>query len=230
MIVFLTFAGIFLVFGWLNYRMIRYTKDSVGADSPLERVVVYQYNEWDFLKWTNTPALLLVSIVCVWICWLLLTNLDTATKPWHYLLTGFVLLISAGAFYLLYRTSRLEEQFWTIINDTSLTLDPVTKSITVHRAGTSTVLTAATVAHFEIHRTGSSKSSYCHYRFFDHSGQTTLFFDYSKGLQFAIDTYFKGVPIEWIEHKFPFKTIDVLLQHTAERVNNIPLNTGKTSN
>ena len=88
-----------------------------------------------------------------------------------------------------------------------LTLDPTTKSITVHRTGTSTVLTASTIALIESHTTAQGDFVYYHYRFVDHVGNATFFYNYGKGLRFAIDEYFKGVPTRWVEHKFPFKTV-----------------------
>ncbi len=204
---FLLFASVFLVFGWFTYRMIRYTRDSVGTDSPLERAVVYRYSEWDFLSWRQTPLIVSISLFLVWIFWVLLANLNTATSPWQYVIVFSMLALCAGYFYLLNKLFLLEEQLWTIIRDTSLTLDPAMQSITVHRSGTSTVLTASTVALIESHITG--RSTYHHFRFVDHTGRDTFFYDYGKGLGFAIEAYFKAVPMKWVEHKFPFNTVPV---------------------
>ncbi|MEZ0485677.1 hypothetical protein [Fibrella aquatica] len=205
---FLLFAVPFSLVGWLIYIMLRYTRESIGEDSPLKRVVVYQYGEWDFLKWANTPILVLLSFMVIWICWLLFTNSDTAAKPWHYILIGSAFLFCAGLFYIVYKVSQLEKRFWAIIDDTALELDPATKSITVFRAGTSTSLTADTVALIESHVVErSSKSPYYFYRFIDYDDNVTYFFDYGKGLRFAIEEYFKGVPMTWVEHKFPFNTV-----------------------
>ncbi len=153
--------------------------------------------------------LVFFSFAFMWMSWLVLTNLNTATRPWHYLLAGSVLVLSVGFFYLVYKVSRLEERFWTIIKDTALALDPTTKSITVYRAGTSTVLTANTVALIESHITAQGKFSYLHFRFVDREGHATFFFDYGKGLGFALEDYFKGVPVKYVEHKFPFDTVPV---------------------
>ncbi|MEZ0540515.1 hypothetical protein [Fibrella arboris] len=91
MTAFLSFAGVFLVFGWLTYRMIRYTNDSVGARSPLIKLVVYRYSERDCLKWRQTPFILFIALVLVWPCWILITALNTATSSWPYALSSFSL-------------------------------------------------------------------------------------------------------------------------------------------
>ena len=206
---FLLFAVPFALLGWFMYTMLRYTSESVGEESPLKKAVVYQYGERDFLKWTNTPVGIFLCMVSIWLCWVVLSNIDTATSIWHYALTASCIALVVVSFYLLNLLFLLEEKFWTIINATSLTLDPVTKSITVHRVGTSTVLTTSTIALIESHVTTQGRFSYYHFRFVDHQGQSTFFYNYGKGLRFAIDEYFKGVPTTWVEHKFPFKTVRV---------------------
>ncbi|MEZ0540516.1 hypothetical protein [Fibrella arboris] len=111
---------------------------------------------------------------------------------------------------MLYTLLQLERKFWTLIADTELTLDPAMKSIKVTRTGTSTLLTINNVALIESHSTAQGKFTYHHFRFVDHDGYSTFFFDYGKGLGFAIETYFKGVPIQWVEHKFPFDSVQVV--------------------
>ncbi len=206
---FLLLAGVFSVFGWFIYRLIRYSNESVGADSPLERAVVYQYSEWGFLSWRQTPLIAPIPLFLIWVCWILLTSLDTATTSWHYVLAFCMPALCAGLFYLLNKLLLLEDKFSTIIDSTAIELDPATKSITVHRAGTATVLTADTVALIESHTTAQGKFAYYHFRFVGHDGRDTYFYDYGKGLRFAIEAYFKGVPMTWVEHKFPFNTVPV---------------------
>lgn len=206
---FLLFAIPFSLVGWLIYRAIRYTNESVGEASPLKRVVVYEYKALDFLQWRQTPLIILIALFLYWVCWILLTNLDTATSPLHYVLTCLMLALCAGSFYLISKLLQLEDKFQTIIEHTALALDPATMSITVHRSGTSTVLTASSLAFIESHITAQGKFSYTHFRFVDHEGHDTFFFDYGKGLGFAIEDYFKGVPMKYVEHKFPFNTVQV---------------------
>ncbi|NID11536.1 hypothetical protein [Fibrivirga algicola] len=120
-----------------------------------------------------------------------------------------MIAVCGASFYLLNKLFLLEEKFWTIIRHTSLVLDPAVKAITVHRAGTSTLLTAGNVALIESHITAQGKFAYFYFRFIDYDGNATFFFDYGKGLSFAIEDYFKGVPRKWVEHKFPFNTVQV---------------------
>lgn len=209
MTAFVLFASVFLLFGWFIYRMLRYTNESVGEASPIKTTVVYQYGASDFLQWTNTPLWIFLCLISVWASWIVLSYLDTATSIWHYVLAISIIAVCVALFYLLNKLFLLEEQFWTIIRHTALVLDPTTKSITVHRAGTSTVLNADTVAQIESHITAQGKFAYFYFCFIDHDGNATFFFDYGKGLGFAIEAYFKGVPMKWIEHKFPFKTVSV---------------------
>lgn len=204
---FLLFAIPFSLVGWLIYTLLRYTSESVGEESPLKTTVIYQYDEGSFLKWRHTPLWLCIGIFYSWVCWVIVSNLATATSIWHYVLTFSSLALCVVWFYLLNLLFLLEEKLCTIVDDTALELDPATKSITVHRAGTSTVLTASTVALIESHLTAQGKLSYWHFRFVDHDGQSTFFYDYGKGLRFAIEAYFKDVPTTWVKHKFPFKTV-----------------------
>ena len=205
---FVLFAVPFSLLGWFIYTMLRYTNESVGEESPLKTVVVYQYDEWDFLKWTNTPVMTFLCMMQVWACWVALSNIGTATNIWHYVLTISCVVLCVAYFYLLNKLFSIEKRFWTIINDTSLVLDPATKSITVQRSGTSTVLTASSITLIEMHVIGqSSKVSYHYFRFVDHDGDFTLFYDYGKGLRFAIDEYFKDVPVKWVTHKSLFKIV-----------------------
>ncbi|MBO0932726.1 hypothetical protein [Fibrella aquatilis] len=146
-------------------------------------------------------------IMFTWICWLLVSNLATATKPWQYGLVIFSALLWLALVYLLLVFFRLERKLWGMLRDTVLTLDPHTKSISVDRAGDVIELTTANTALIEHHWLNQGKFGHYFYRFVDHSGRSTAFYDYGKGLPVALDVYFKGTPYRLVEHRYPFKDI-----------------------
>lgn len=149
----IVFTSFFLLLGWCIYYLIRYTATTVGDDSPLQREVSYHYEASAFLRWTNSPLLGFVCLIMGWGCWQIVAAMPPTTRFWYYPILLIFVGVSLGSFYLFSQLVRLEINLWTMIRGTTVLADPATKSITVQRAGTPTVLKADTIAFIEGHLT-----------------------------------------------------------------------------
>ena len=212
MSVFLLFAVFFLLFGGGIYWLLRYTRHTVGDDSPLNKPVVYRYDAGNFLRWTNTPVVSFLCLILLCVSWVSLSNLPSAMSVRHYLLAvGAVAAIALTGWlsFLLNKFFLLEKKLWRIIRGTSLIADPAAKSLTLLREGDATVLTAANVVQINYHIVEQGRFHYFYFQFVDQRDQSTFFYDYGRGLSFAIGAYFKDVPSKTHLHTFPFTNVSV---------------------
>ena len=201
---------VLLPFGWMIYKLIRYSAVTVGDEGPLKQVVQYAYGEDDLLKWSQLPWLLIVFPL-LWVCWaitnVLVHGASSQTPVGAYPVVALLWVSLGGLLLLAYHFFRIEQKLWRMIVGTTLTLDPHTKSITVSRADRDLELTTANTAFIEHHWINQGRFGHYFYRFINHSGHSTVFYDYGKGLPFALETYFKGTPYRLVEHRYPFKAI-----------------------
>ena len=202
---------VLLPFGWMIYKLIRYSAMTVGDDGPLKQVVHYAYGEDDVLKWSQLSWLLLIVPLLLWVCWVvtnaLVHDANNQVPVWAYAVVAMLWVLLGALLFLAYHFFRIEQNLWRMIVGTTLTLNPERKSVTVGRAGDDLELTATNTVLIEHHWLKQGRFGYQFYRFIDSSGRSTVFYDYSKGLPFAIEAYFRGVPYQLVEHCYPFKAI-----------------------
>jgi len=200
---------ILLPFGWILYKLIRYSAVTTGDEGPLKQTVQYGYGDDDVLKWSQLPWLLIVFPL-LWACYeltRLLIHGDSQALGWAYVVVTMLWALVGGLILLAYHFFRIEQNLRRIIVGTTLTLNPERKSITVSRTGDDLELTIANTALIEHHWLNQGRFGYHFYRFVAASGQSTTFYDYGKGLPLAIEVYFRGTPYQLIEHRYPFRAV-----------------------
>lgn len=202
------FAFIFGLFSWGLYKLFRYTAQTVGDESPIYRLVRYAYREDDLFKWSNALYLVVFVVFWFWICWIMVANLHTATRFWHYALFFLALTLWLILIWLTVKLTQLERRLWqSVIGHTAITLDPQTQSITVERHGECIQLTAENTLSIDRHWINQGRFSYQFYLFTNRNGDTVRIFDYGNGFLFGIEAYFKGIPVLFIEHRYPFRSV-----------------------
>ena len=198
---------VFLPFGWFILRMLRFTNETVGEDSPLHKERTYQVTATqyfgDFTK-VLIAILLLMSIALSYI----MSEVAFRQEPLAVAFGVFFLGFAGFLCYYLY----FDWQFWTITRNVVLTLNPFQPSVTIEGPGQCTILMPDTVSRIEHHliKVDNSRnpfSGYGYYLFYTKDGQTTrlntIFFSNIGHFEF-LERLFGQVPQAIVWHPFPW--------------------------
>ena len=205
----LIFATVFLPVGWFIYRMIRYTAKTVGDESPLATAVTYKIEDWDYFIRFDFLVLGLLTWVSLYMLYIMLfMGISSATAYWHWLICLGCLASSFYGLSYVVLVLKLNWQYWLITREKTITLDPADKSLTIATAEEIIRFSAADVQEIEQHTSGLSSSKMAagfSYLIFSLKDGQAVYLNLNKSyLDFAIDDYFKTVPIQRIPHKIPW--------------------------
>ncbi|GAB3980545.1 hypothetical protein GCM10028806_48330 [Spirosoma terrae] len=140
-------AALFIPFIWFIYRMIRYTDDTIGENSPLYRERTYE------ILWEHYfVAFYKIMLVVMFIMMLLLSKIifTEATRLHNPLIFLPALFFFGFAIYLLF-VFYVDWQYWTITRDVQLTLNPFDPSIHVESPDQIATITPENVTQIESH-------------------------------------------------------------------------------
>lgn len=205
----LIFATVFLPVGWFIYRMIRYTAKTVGDESPLATVVTYKIEDWDYFIRFDFLVLGLLTWVSLYMMYVMLfMAIPTATAYWHWLICLGCLASSFYGLWYVVLIFRLDWQYWLITRGKTVTLNPADKSLEIATSDETVCFTVAEVDVVEKHGPGlNSGKLVAGYRYFIFKLKDGrwIYLNHNKSyLDFAIDDYFKTVPIQYVPHKIPW--------------------------
>lgn len=201
---------VFLPFGWFILRMLRFTNETVGEDSPLHKERTYQFSASqyfsDFLRIAN-------PIMVVMMLMLVLITSKAAIRQEEPLLLIFSLFFFgfAGLFcFVIY----FDWQYWTITRNVSVTFNPFQPSITVDSPTQHCVLIPDTVERIEQHEKDPKNVSrmligYGYYLFYTTDGQVirinNIFLKGFISTEF-LERFFPNVPRTIVWHRLPWIT------------------------
>jgi hypothetical protein len=196
-------------FGWFIYKMLRYTAKTLGDESPLAIVVTYKIEDWQYLTRFNFLFLIFFALLNLYMIYIMLfLAIPSAKVYWHWLIGLGCLASSMYGLWYIILVFRLEWQYWLITRNRTITLDPTDKSLEIDNREETIRFTAADVQQIEQHTSGLSSSkmvagySYLIFRLKD---GRAVYLNLNKSyLDFALEAYFKSVPIQRIPHKIPW--------------------------
>ncbi|GAB3923739.1 hypothetical protein [Larkinella terrae] len=207
--VFLTFAFVFLPVGWFIYKMLRFTAKTVGDESPLATVVTYEIDEWEYFVRFDIILNVFLTLISILILYITVFFAIPAAKAyWHWLISFSLLASSFTILWFMTLVSRLEWQYWLITRNKTVTLDPADKSLEIATWEKTVRFTAADLQEIERHSSGPKSSrmvsGYSYLIFKLKTGQKCYLNLNKSYLYFALDDYFKNVPVRPVPHKIPW--------------------------
>ncbi|GAA4468428.1 hypothetical protein GCM10023189_53760 [Nibrella saemangeumensis] len=208
MSVLLILIAVVAPFGWLIYKLLRYSQQAYNEDSPLKKAVTYQIHAKDYLTRLNFLTLLLGAGTCLSMCLTSFYLVSIATQWVHWLL--IIALAGSGIYGLYFQVLafQLEFQCWAITRAVQVTLNPDTKSILLESPAFWLEITPDNLVRIEQHGTGAQSSKifagYGYYKFFLNNGQIAFLNSASSYLDYTLNEYFKEIPNKYCPHKIPW--------------------------
>jgi hypothetical protein len=207
--VFLITVSVLAPFGWFIYKMLRYTAKSLGDESPLAIVVTYKIEDWQHFTRFDYILNVMLTLSMVSMLYANVFVLMPAAKTfWHWIVSLGLLAACFYALWYIVLVFKLDWQYWLITRNKTVTLDPTDKSLTIDTAEEIIRFSADDVREIEKNGSGLKSSkmvagySYLIFRLKD--GQAVYLNLNKSYLDFALEAYFKTVPIRYVPHKIPW--------------------------
>ncbi|GAB3895716.1 hypothetical protein GCM10028803_12520 [Larkinella knui] len=207
--VFLITVSVLAPFGWVIYKLLRYSAQTIGDESPLVIVVTYEIEDWEYFVSFNFFFLLFFTLINLFFLYAaVFFQISAAAVSWHWFIRLCFLASSVYALWWCVLLFRLEWQYWLITKGKTITLDPTDKSLEIATSQETVRLTAADVDEVEKHapglNSGKMVAGYQYFIFKLKDGRRVYLNHNKSYLDFAIDDYFKTVPTQRISHKIPW--------------------------
>jgi hypothetical protein len=197
---FLIFVFVFGIFGWCIWKLLNYTRNTIGENSPLKVVRVYQISELGyFLKFENLFIYYLAG------AGLLITKASFSihTSVFDLVLTRLLifsfglLMLSACAFYLI-----LNINHWKYVRNITLETDPTAHELYLHFPDHTLTLREGDIEMVVI-TSNEAKMRFSYLTYFLKNGEQFILSDKMPGVE-VIHEYFKKIPIEYRHERFPY--------------------------
>ncbi|MCK8492084.1 hypothetical protein M0L20_09515 [Spirosoma sp. RP8] len=197
---------VFVPFIWFIYKMIRYTDDTIGENSPLYRERTYEILTEDYFVTFYKGMLAVIFIQFLIIVKILVGEAIRQADPRVFIPALFFFFMAVYLTFIFY----VDWQYWTITRDVQLTLNPFDSSIHIDSPTQLATLTPENVDYIESHLRKSDNPKeplygYGYLLFYLTDGTivwvNNLFFaDHAEFLE----RHFKGKPLTTVYHRIPW--------------------------
>lgn len=206
---FILLTLVFVPFLWLIRRALRFTEESVGADSPVYKERTYQFTASQYFG-SFLKIMIVFMIIMMLVAAYIFGKAALIQEPLLFIFT-LVLLVFAGLFgFVIY----FDWQYWTITRNVQVTFNPFQPSLTIDSPFQYSVLTPDNVVRIEQHvkETSNSKDilgGYGYYLFYNDDGTVTpinnIFFNHVGHFEF-LERFFPSATRRVIQHRLPWVT------------------------
>jgi hypothetical protein len=215
---FILLAIVFVPFIWFIIRMLRYTDETIGENSPLYKTRMYQVSAWDYFVKFDKVGWAVCAIMMLTLSKIMIdVAVNQEPLAWLFVLTFAAASVLFGSFFY------VDWQYWSITRHVAITLDPTQPSIIVDSPTTYSVLTPQNVTHIEHHLKKSSNSKdplggYGYFLFYTESGQAVqVNNNFFVHIEF-LERFFKYIPSTVVMHRMPWPNT-IPLSENQERSN-----------
>jgi hypothetical protein len=199
---FLIFFFIFGIAGFCIWRLLLFSKDRYGENSPLK--VARTYNS-DFLDYfTSIDHLLSYPFGVLVILFMFLLVKPTITQTTGYNLAVYLMIILGALICMYIFTYHMIFHFhyWDFTKDITLTTSPTDHSIRLNIQGKDYVLAGSNIERV-VYTSNNTKMHFAYYKYYLKNGESFVLTDRTPGL-WVMKEYFRKIPIELSYQYFPF--------------------------
>ncbi|MEO6281790.1 MAG: hypothetical protein ABIN80_19370 [Dyadobacter sp.] len=197
---FLIFVFVFGIFGWCIWKLLNYTKNTIGDNSPLKVVRVYQISELGyFLKLENLIIYYILPLGFMFIkAAFTVVSSDISLPLTRLLLFGLSSMVfSACALYLI-----LDINHWKYVRNVTLETNPTAHELYLHFPDYTLTLRDGDIERVII-TSNEAKMRISYLTYFLKNGEQFILSDRTPGIE-VIHEYFKKILIEYRKERFPY--------------------------
>ena len=199
---FLIFFFVFGIFGWCIWKLLLYTKDTIGENSPLKVSRFYQISEWSYFTKFDNLAIYYFTVLGLMFFKLLFTLKVALNDPHPWI--GYVVvmifslvMLSLAAFYM-----NLDLNHWKYTKNVTLTTDPEAREINLTFSENILKIKEGDIQKVVITQ-NQAKIRFCYHTYYLRNGNHFILSDRMPG-NWVIQEFFKKIPVEYQYKSFPY--------------------------
>lgn len=197
---FLIFVFVFGIFGWCIWKLLNYTRNTIGENSPLKVVRVYQIQDWQyFLKLENLVIYYILPLGFLFTnAAFTVVSSDISLPLTRLLLFSLSLMVfSACALYLI-----LDINHWKCVRNVTLETNPTAHELYLHFPDHMLTLREGEIERIIV-TSNEAKMRFSYQTYFLKNGEQFILSDKMPGVE-VIHEYFKKIPTEYRHERFPY--------------------------
>lgn len=198
---FLLFAFIFGIFGWAIWGLLKYTDDTIGKYSPLKISRSYQITVFQYFTRFENLAFYYFGLSGLYCLSKVPSTISSSVYLYDWRITAALTLLSlimiAPFIVYLY----LDLNYWQYTKSVRITYHPDEKTVEIDFPEKTYLIKEGDIRNIEtVSSGGRVRFGYSIYSLIN--GDSFILTDRTPGT-WAIQEYFKKIPFQWTEKRFP---------------------------
>ena len=197
---FLIFAFVFGIFGWCIWRLLNYTRDTIGENSPLKVVRVYQISEWQYFLRIENLIIYYGLVISLLIS---KAAFSIVTSEINIYLTRFLIFcIGMIPFVACIFVLILDINHWKSIRNVILETNPDEHALTLYFPDRSITIRNGDLEKVIV-TSNEARARITYMTYLLKNGQRFVLSDKMPGIEVILE-YFKKTPVEYRKEAFPY--------------------------
>jgi len=199
---FFVFVFVFGIFGWCIWKLLHYTRDTIGENSPLKVERVYQTTSFAYFA-TFENSLIYCFVIQAGMFFKLLFTMEVhgsqhlAWLAYLLIFIIFALLLLVAVWYL-----SLLVNHWKYTENVIISTSPETRLIEINLQGRIITLSEYNIGRIQVVYT-NSKLNFGYLTYYLTDGNHFILSDRMNGF-WVIQEYFKNAPVKYEVKRFPY--------------------------
>ncbi|MDR6807788.1 hypothetical protein J2Y45_004988 [Dyadobacter sp. BE34] len=199
----ITFLIVFVPFGWFMWKVLRYTRNTIGANSPMKVSRFYETTAWWYFVRMDNLFVFYSLVFGVFLYKISLFGYISYTVDYQTLmrigmLIGSVFFLGAGLLIL-----ALELDHWFYAKDITIETFPETHELEITFKEVVLRLKEGDIEKLVVYHNGNYKMPFGYAKCYLTNGDHFVVPNYTRG-EWVIVEYFKKIPTEYVRQRFPF--------------------------
>ncbi|WP_353722866.1 hypothetical protein [Dyadobacter sp. 676] len=199
----IVFLIVFVPFGWFMWKVLRYTRDTIGRNSPMKVSRFYETSAWWYFVRMDNLFVFYALFVGVFLYKISLFGYFSYTVDYQTLIRFgmFVASVFFLAFGLL--TLALKLNHWYYVKDITIETFPEKHELEIAFKDVVLRLQDGDIEKMVLYHNNNHKMPLGYAKCYLTNGDHFIIPNYTRG-DWVIGEYFRKIPVEYVVQRFPF--------------------------
>jgi sporulation protein YlmC with PRC-barrel domain len=198
-----TFLIVFVPFGWFMWKMLRYTRDTIGSNSPMKVSRFYETTAWWYFVRMDNLFVFYALLLGILLYKVSLFGYFSYTVDYQALIRFGMLMASVFFFVVGFLIFTLELNYWYYAKDITIETFPESHELEIAFKDVVLRLKDGDIEKLVIHHNNNYRMPLGYAKCYLTNGDHFIIPNYTRG-EWVIREYFKKIPVEYVVQRFPF--------------------------
>jgi hypothetical protein len=198
-----TFLIVFVPFGLFMWKVLRYTRDTIGSNSPMKVSRFYETTAWWYFVRLDNLFVFYALLLGILLYKVSLFGYFSYTVDYQALIRFGMLMASVFFFVVGFLIFTLELNYWYYAKDITIETFPESHELEIAFKDVVLRLKDGDIEKLVIHHNNNYRMPLGYAKCYLTNGDHFIIPNYTRG-EWVIREYFKKIPVEYVVQRFPF--------------------------